>query len=633
MKTGFHGFFFVWVSLWLRCSLPVLAQTVPAPIPDFAGKYSDLLPDQKRLVDDWMQRFSDIVQKPVAPEEGYNNLPVSTKTTFYGVTHALIKTKMTGQSGDILAESAVAIVDKVDSVAGDIPWAGGDEQFRIYVQLKPGTQDLLARSQEFSRKRDNTVYHKGYPVCFRSNTGTPSIQVSMTTDGKRADIDVDYHSSKIPACLINGHLSAGNSDVRAGDNDQRHDRTWNGLQSWWQSLLGLPLSAEAPSGGENEAVIPREPGTKAGEKPEVAVHDFLNSWLVEQEPGKSMAYLGKPCFACMELETGQAIDRGMAKFRLLHAMMETNKRLGKISSLSEVSTGMKMSGPRVKLIEQPFNSQFALYNVREDAAEQFLCPNQLDPSLISAKALKSKAFGKYVAAVFRLKTHEQEGRTLVMLWAKDEGYWRVLSYDIDPIWDKYQVPDTSPAKVAAAPALPVVRGDEQLVSAAGDFLKSWLVTGNLDRAYQSLSARCYGCINIYRDEDEAEAQTPEEAEKLVREAMKQIAETAGKVKSLKDALEAPQPHHDDIKLVKHTTPQAFVIVSIPDYMAEAADCTKLTQGGMPNFADPGSAKKYGNYYAVGFRLKKGGPGADILWLVWGKEGGAWKIISYAVIAP
>ena len=46
--------------------------------------------------------------------------------------------------------------------------------------------------------------------------------------------------------------------------------------------------------------------------------------------------------------------------------------------------------------------QFALYDVREDAAEQFKCENRLDASLISPKAATSKAFGKYYGAVFRL---------------------------------------------------------------------------------------------------------------------------------------------------------------------------------------------------------------------------------------
>jgi hypothetical protein len=633
MKTVLNWPLFVRVSLLLWFSLPVMAQTGPQATPDFAGKYSDLLPDQKRLVDDWMRRFSETIHKPVAPEEGYDNLPVSTKTTLYGVTHALIKTKLTESSGNILAGSAIAVVDKLDNVAGDIPGSGGDEQFRIYVQLKPGTQDLLAKSQEFRRTRDNTIYHKGYPVCFRSNTGTPSIQVSMSRDGDRADIDVDYRSSKFPGALVNGHLSSSNSDVRAGDNDQRHNGTWNGMQNWWRSLLGLPLLERAPSGGGDEAAIPREPKTNAKEKPEVAVRDFLNAWLVDQKPNLSAAYFGEPCFACMELEAGQPIDRGMARFKLLQAMIEANKRLGKFSSLSEVSVGIKMNGPRIKLIEQPYQSEFVLYDLREDAAEQFLCPNQLDPSLSSAKALQSKAFGKYVAAVFRLKTNKQEGRTLAMLWAKERGYWKILSYDIDPIWDRYRVPDASPAMVPAAPAPSVVRGDAQLVSAAGDFLKSWFVTGQLDRAFQFLSARCYGCVNLYRGDDQPKAQTPAEAEKFVREGMGQIAEMTGRVTSLTDALEAPQPYHEDIKLVKHAAPKAFVIASIPDHMAEAADCAKLTPGGLPIFADPGGTKKYGNYYAVALRLKKGGPGADVLWLVWGKEGGVWKIFYYVIIAP
>jgi hypothetical protein len=153
----------------------------------------------------------------------------------------------------------------------------------------------------------------------------------------------------------------------------------------------------------------------------------------------------------------------------------------------------------------------------------------------------------------------------------------------------------------------------------------------LDRAYQYLSARCYSCVNLYRDDDQPKAQTPEEAGRFIQEGMKQIAETVGRVKSLTDALEAPQLHHADIKLVKHSAAKAFVIASIPDDMAEVLDCSRLAPGGVPNFVDPGGARKYGNYYAIAFRLKRSGPGADVALLIWGKEGGTWKIVSYMVM--
>ena len=72
------------------------------------------------------------------------------------------------------------------------------------------------------------------------------------------------------------------------------------------------------------------------------------------------------------------------------------------------------------MIPQPNESEFILYDVREDLAEQMKCVNQLDPSLISAKASQSKAFGKYVGAVFKLKAPGQEGKTILELWAKED---------------------------------------------------------------------------------------------------------------------------------------------------------------------------------------------------------------------
>src|SRR4051794_17072084 len=181
---------------------------------DFGGNYESLHSEQKALVDDWMKRFSATIRKPVDPQQAYNNLPLSTRTTFNAVTHALISTQLTSESGRKLG-SAIQIVDRLDTVRGEMLGARGDEQFRIYVQLKANALDLLEQSQEFKHTEDNTVYHKGYPTCYRSKPSVPSIQVSATRDKSRADVDVDYKSSGFPKGLVNGHLSSSNSDVRA----------------------------------------------------------------------------------------------------------------------------------------------------------------------------------------------------------------------------------------------------------------------------------------------------------------------------------------------------------------------------------------------------------------------------------
>ena len=98
---------------------------------------------------------------------------------------------------------------------GQVPGAGGDHQFRIVVLLRPDAVSVLDRSQQFSRHHDNTHFHQDYPRNYRQR-GVPSIQFSISEHGVRADIDVDYRSAFFLFVLFDGHLTAANSDVRAG---------------------------------------------------------------------------------------------------------------------------------------------------------------------------------------------------------------------------------------------------------------------------------------------------------------------------------------------------------------------------------------------------------------------------------
>ena len=129
---------------------PAAPAQQPAPAQGLLGAtYKELLPEQKALVDDWFKRVSVAMKKTIPAEEGYDNMPLSYKTTFSAITHALIHTTLTDKDGKSLGASAIILIDKVDTVAGQIPGVGGDEQFRIYIELKPGALDILAKAKEF----------------------------------------------------------------------------------------------------------------------------------------------------------------------------------------------------------------------------------------------------------------------------------------------------------------------------------------------------------------------------------------------------------------------------------------------------------------------------------------------------
>lgn len=205
----------------------------------FGGTYANLKPVQRTLVDDWIRRFNALAKPILKPAEIYDDLPLSVRTTFEAVTHAMLTSPLTDENGDLLGKS-IDVIEYIETVHGMLPESGSDLQYRIYVTLKPNALQILDESREFRRNWDNKIYHRGYPINYRQR-GTPAIQISCSRDGKRADIDVDYRSSKFPKVVLNGHFLSTNSDVRAGNNYKRHVKRWSGFSDWWKSILGLPV--------------------------------------------------------------------------------------------------------------------------------------------------------------------------------------------------------------------------------------------------------------------------------------------------------------------------------------------------------------------------------------------------------
>jgi hypothetical protein len=224
----------------------------------------------------------------------------------------------------------------------------------MYVQLKPDAVTMLERSREFRRGTDNTVFHKGYPINYRQQGGAPSMQISMATDHRRADIDVDYRASSFPAAMFNGHLTAANSDVRAGNNFDRHVNRWAGFQNWWRSFFGIRIGGSS-AGDDNadRALVPDRP--RAGDKTiDLMMEDFLKAWLVDGDITAAMSYVSEQALSCLieDSDDPQTFDRGTAPFLLYANLKAAHEALGTRSSLEGLTVGVRLRIPGVKLVTQ-----------------------------------------------------------------------------------------------------------------------------------------------------------------------------------------------------------------------------------------------------------------------------------------
>jgi hypothetical protein len=171
-----------------------------------------------------------------------------------------------------------------------------------------------------------------------------------------------------------------------------------------------------------------------------------------------------------------------------------------------------------------------------------------------------------------------------------------------------------------------------MTRSAEDLLKQWLVRKNLDKTMDYFAAECLDCVKVHIEENETPPSTEQEALQLLRGGLEKASMAAGSVKSLGEAIAAAEPHHEDIRLVKHRDEGAFVIAAIPDSMGIAAGCDRRKQDREPD-SRGSDAKGYGAYYATGFTLGRAKANPGVLWLVWAKRSQGWKVVSYTLITP
>ncbi len=605
------------------CALAVGALAIAhaqQPEVRFGGAYSGLDVRRQQLIDNWVARFSKVTGKPLQAGPFYDDvLTVSTKTTFEAVTHALMTTVLTDRPGASLGD-ALALVDQVDSVRGEVEGAATDRQFRIYVRLTPAAVDILSRSQQFRRALDNSVYHRGYPINYRAQGGVPSIQISVAPDRRHGDIDVDYRSSMFPASLLNGHLTASNSDVRAGRNFDRHLNRWAGFQNWWNNFFGV-RQERAPAETESSSTPQRTPRAGRANIDDM-VNDFLKAWLIEGDSVTAMGYISERSYACLaqDRDDPSTFDHGQAPFQLMINLRAAHDSLGPHTSLDGLVVGTRLAKPALRVVTQPHHAQFVLYSVPDDVAASFDCASQMT---LADPANVRRAYGTYFGATFYLAGSRDT--PVALLWAREDGYWKIVSWKVGS--DDATTPPPEPVAETKATR---IGADPTLVSAANGFLESWLVRKDYGAAFTYLSPKIYECYDLERNPESPAATSSEDAARKLRAALEVVGSALGDSRSLDALLSGVEPFLPGIRVMNHSLARVFTLTSIPNALADASECAARASGTM--VPDP-LPLEYGEGFGMNVRFKTRSGEAGVLRGLWRKENANWRITSYDIEQP
>ena len=390
------------------------------------SRYPELDAKQVALFGQYTAEYNERSGRTYTPQQAFDALSLSQQTTFDAVTHALMRSELTDEAGSPLG-SPIDLLAGIDRIAGQYAGRGGDQQFRLYVRLKPDARDVLEKSREFFRDHENTVYHVGYPHSYRQIGKEPNMQFSLSEDGQRADIDVDYRSSRSPRALFNGHLTSANSDVRVGENPRLHNARWNGFIAWWQDVFGRLNDDTEPNRnllyGDRPPVPTPLPSDRplgaAPERIEDVVQEFLTDWLVRRQYDQALDALSPHAYACLNLDDNagsEALSAEQARLRLREVMSYSVDQIGRKTGLTDAIVAVQPRDPARTIVDHPFRREFMLTPVGDREAQQYLCGQGMTPP----------ENPEYQGVLFTFR--EEGGGTLGLLWSREGGRWRLVSF-------------------------------------------------------------------------------------------------------------------------------------------------------------------------------------------------------------
>ena len=345
---------------------------------------------------------------------------------------------------------------------------------------------------------------------YREQRGTPSIQVSIALDGRQADVDVDYRSSSFPVMLFNGHLSAANSDVRAGNNAERHAAQWSGFQNWWRSFFGVRLDRAPDAAGFRRPTLALPKIPRAGKKDiKVMAPDFLQAWLVEGDVVAAMGYVSERAYACLAQDTPDpsAFDRGLAPFQIMVNLKAAHDahRQARVARGSDARRAPDDPWPSrgVPPASGPVRS---LQRARR-------CSGQVrlrEPS----DAGRHEGIARVRPALWRDLPHRRDRRRTPQsrcCGPKTTGIGRLCPgrRSRSPMRRRRR-------RRRPNPSVARIKADLTLVQAARDFMESWLVRKNYDAAFRYLSTRSYACYDLVRGPDAPASTSPDDAGRKIR---------------------------------------------------------------------------------------------------------------------
>jgi hypothetical protein len=212
--------------------------------------------------------------------------------------------------------------------------------------------------------------------------------------------------------------------------------------NWWQDFLGNigPRKESAQdliARRAKEFPTPLPPDRPIGAAPEElwdAAQEFFTDWLVRRKIDEAMNFFSRRVIACINLDEGsreEILDVETAVVEMREIMNYSIDQLGDRDSMTEAIDEVQpwTADQEDRVVSHPFETDFTIIQVRNQVAADFMCSTKrgADPPPMPGGP---DELGTYYGVIFRFKARADQGGILALLWDRQEGDWKIVSYDI-----------------------------------------------------------------------------------------------------------------------------------------------------------------------------------------------------------
>ncbi len=283
--------------------------------------------------------------------------------------------------------------------------------------------------------------------------------------------------------------------------------------------------------------------------------DFLTAWLIEGNAVEAMSYVSPRSYACLAEDNDDpfTVDCGIAPFVISRSLKAAHDAIGQHASLEGLTTGCPTAapGPAGRRAASPRAIRHLLGARRRRRRVRLRQPAEAGrPETIAPP------YATYSGATFNINTPNGRQHSMALLWAREDGYWKIVSWKAEPAGD-----DTSPQD--ASPLVKTVRSKlttpwwprPGISSRAGCSAGTTTRRSATCRRRHTRATTCCGARQPGRP-------LPKTRDGI-RAALERAGDQFGKRRSVDEFVEGVQPFHESIRVMEHRYSRTFALYSVP----------------------------------------------------------------------